>query len=196
MGGAPAAVDAPNMRSVQPSTTGSVSRSVITQDRGEVVRNMTLARMPKLRWNGFNLFIENPRGTVRIGQDITGKEWASEMPDHYGFVKGYMGADEQDVDCFIGPNLRSDKIFVIVQRCPETGEFDEYKCMIGYDDPGQACAVYHQAYSDNWSGFDHMLPPMNVEEFRDWLEGGGGAQSVPLINTENDISSAQNTAAA
>jgi phage-related protein (TIGR01555 family) len=176
--------DAPGMASVQPSTEGSVSRSVNIEDRGEVVRAMPQHRMPKLRWNGLNLFIENPRGTVRVGQDITGKEWAQEMPDHYGFIKGYIGADEQDVDCFIGSNLRSDEIYVIVQKCPETDEFDEYKCMIGYDSPEEACAVYHQAYTDNWKGFDHMLPPMSVEEFKSWLEGGGGGQSVPLMSMD------------
>jgi phage-related protein (TIGR01555 family) len=189
---AQAEVDGP---SVKPSTSGSIMRSVNSEDGGEVVRAMPLHRMPKLRWNGLNLFIENPRGTVRVGTDITGKEWAQEMPDHYGFIKGYEGADEQDVDCFIGPNLRSDTIFVIVQKCPETGEFDEYKCMIGYDNPDHACAVYHQAYTDNWSGFDHVLPPMSVEEFKSWLEGGGGAQQVSLIE-ENGIQSEQDPAAA
>jgi phage-related protein (TIGR01555 family) len=165
----PAANDEP---SVKPGTKGSVLRSVQSADDGEVVRPISLAKMPKMRLNGLNLVIENPRGTVRVGTDINGKEWASTMPDHYGFIKGYKGADGDDVDCFIGHDLRADKVYVIVQKDPETEEFDEYKCMIGYPDEMCAEGAYHMAYSDDWKGFDGFLPPMNWDEFQAWLESG------------------------
>lgn len=185
LGGEGAANDEPppSMRGITPSVNGSTRGSTV-RSKGydaEIVRAMAAHKMPKMRLNGFNLFIENPRGTVRCGTDINGKEWASEMPDHYGYIKGYEGADGQDVDCFIGPNLRADHAYVIVQSCPETGEFDEYKVMFGYDDVEQAVSAYHISYSNDWKGFDSVLPPMSMDELRDWLEAGGGSTPVPLV---------------
>ncbi len=167
--------------SVKPGVQPSVIRSIKLADDGEVVRALQPSRMPKIRLNGLNLFIENPRGTVRVGTDISGKEWASTMPDHYGFIKGYMGADGDDVDCFVGQHLRADKVYVIVQKCPETGEFDEYKCMIGYPDEMSAEAVYHMSYTDEWEGFDGMLPPMTWEEFQAWLDSGAAEQAPSQV---------------
>ncbi len=175
----PAAPVPDSMRSVAPSVKPSTLRSVNAED-AEVVRKMSPARMPKLRYCGLNLFIENPRGTVRVTKDIAGKEWANMMPDHYGFIKGYEGADGQDVDCFIGSNLRAENAFVIVQKNPDTREFDEYKVMLCYDDVEQAIDAYRMSYSNDWDGFDHVLPPMSIDELKSWLEGGGGSNPVPL----------------
>ncbi len=183
----PAANDEP---SVKPGTKPSVLRGINSTDDGEVVRSMTLARMPKMRLNGLNLVIENPRGTVRVGTDISGKEWASTMPDHYGFIKGYLGADGDDVDCFIGHDLRADQVYVVIQKDPETGEFDEYKCMIGFPDEMCAEQTYHMAYSDDWKGFDGMLPPMFWDEFQEWLESGSPAQA-PKMRSMDDFKEAE-----
>ena len=181
-GGQPAANDSP---SVSPSISPSTIRSINSQD-AEIVRQMAAHKMPKMRLNGLNIHIENPKGTVRTGTDMDGTEWASEMPDHYGYIKGYMGADGQDVDCFLGPDIRSDQVYVIAQRCPHTGEFDEYKCMIGYNSPEEAHDTYHQSYGDDWDGFDHMLPAMTFDEFKEWLEAGGGEQAPTAMMSMQD----------
>lgn len=183
----PAANDEP---SVKPGVKGTVLRSVKSEDDGEVVRPISLARMPKMRLNDLNLVIENPRGTVRVGTGLNGIEWASTMPDHYGFIKGYMGADGDDVDCFIGQDLRAPNVYVIVQKDPETQEFDEYKCMIGYPDDMCAEATYHMAYSDDWKGYAGMLPPMTWDEFHEWLDSGA-AEHAPMMTGMDEFKEAE-----
>lgn len=164
-----------SMRGTSASTRASVPASSRAQD-GEIVKPMAAHRMPKLRLHGLNCFIENPKGTVRTGTDIDGTEWACEMPDHYGFIKGYEGADGDDVDCFIGSDLRAKEAYVVVQNCPETGEFDEYKIMIGYPSLEAAVDTYHAAYGDNWKGFNGVLAPMSIDELKGWLDSGAAAQ--------------------
>jgi len=176
--------------SVKPSVSPSTSRSVQRVEDAEIVRQLPLHRMPKIRLNGLNLVVENPRGTLRTGTDIEGREWASEMPDHYGFIKGYEGADGDDVDCFIGPDLRCGEVYVITQNCPETGEFDEYKCMIGYTSPEHAEETYRQAYSDDWDGYGDMQV-MPWDEFQDWLDSGSGAHAMDEFK-EGDHPRAEN----
>lgn len=175
-----------SMRGTERSTNASVPASSRAAD-AEVVRPMAQHRMPKLRLHGLNCFIENPRGTVRTGTSIDGTEWACEMPDHYGFIKGYMGADGDDVDCFIGQDLRAKEAYVIVQNCPETGDFDEYKVMLGYPSPEAAEETYRAAYSDEWNGYNGMLAPMTVDELKKWLESGAAADPPPSFTTGDEF---------
>ncbi len=128
-------------------------------------------RLPKMKLNGLTLAIENPRGSVRRGEDADGNRWSVRMPHHYGFIKGYPGADGDEMDVMIGPNLRATDIWVINQKDPSTDEFDEHKCMIGFDTQAQAIEAYKSAYSRDEHGFDGIVH-MDVAEFKDWLANG------------------------
>lgn len=134
------------------------------------------AKLPKLRVDGLNCVIENPRGTIRKGIDMDGKQWSSKMPHHYGYIKGYKGADGDDVDCFIGPNVHSKDVFVIQQKNVD-GEFDEHKCMLGFDDRESAVAAYKSAYSTDWDGFDGVQR-MSMTDFKEWLNAGLAAEPL------------------
>ena len=78
------------------------------------------------------------------------------MPHHYGFIKGTKGADDHEVDCFIGPNLRSKKAFVVNQM-KQDGTFDEHKVMFGFDSDAQAKKAYMDSYHNKWTGFGSMV---------------------------------------
>jgi hypothetical protein len=126
-----------------------------------------------MRVGGLNLVIENPRGTIRKGMDMDGKEWSVKMPHHYGYIKGYEGADGDEVDCFVGPNLRSKDVFVIGQK-DANGEFDEYKCMLGFDSQEEAKAAYDSSFTRDWDGFG-SIQHMSMDDFKNWLEAGEAA---------------------
>lgn len=55
--------------------------------------------------HGLDISIENPRGSIREGRDPDGKPWKVRMPVPYGYIRGSMGADNSQVDVFIGPQL-------------------------------------------------------------------------------------------
>ena len=77
---------------------------------------------------GFNISIENPKGTYRSGKDRSGKEWRTLMHNDYGYFTRTLGKDGDAVDVFIGPNLNSSKIYPIDQYVD--GKFDETKVMV------------------------------------------------------------------
>jgi phage-related protein (TIGR01555 family) len=158
-----------------PTSRASVAPSSQRAGDGKVVGPMPTKKRPKMRLDGLNICIENPRGTVREGMNMDGSEWSVQMPDHYGFIKGYEGADGDEVDCFIGPNARAKDVFVIAQKDSE-GSFDEYKCMIGYDDEKSAVDAYHAAHDDTFEGYD-SCQKMSMDDFKSWLEAGDCANA-------------------
>src|SRR5262245_3259225 len=63
-------------------------------------------------WQGFEIAIENPKGSIRSGTDRSGKQWSVKMHSDYGYFKGTQGKDKDHVDVFIGPQLDSEIVFV------------------------------------------------------------------------------------
>jgi GNAT superfamily N-acetyltransferase len=56
------------------------------------------------------------------------------LPCGYGEIVGTNGQDGMALDCYVGSDLESDLVFVVDQLNAETGEFDEHKLFIGFDD--------------------------------------------------------------
>jgi hypothetical protein len=124
------------------------------------------------RIGGLDISCENPAGSVRSGTAKDGTQWQTEMQDHYGYVKGSTGADKDHVDVFIKAGTPADysgPVFVVDQVEPETGEFDEAKCMIGYASEEEASEAYRSNYSADWDGLGAitMLP---WPAFRAWVK--------------------------
>lgn len=167
--------DQPAIRGTAPGIQRTVRPTTVRgmDGRGRVVGKMEASRLPKIRMHGLNLVIENPRGTFREGVDLDGTEWSVEMAHHYGYIKGYEGADGDEVDCFVGPFQRAKDVFVITQN-DDQGNFDEYKCMIGFENETDAIQGYKDSYTDGWDGFG-ACQRMSVDDFRNWLDAGMGA---------------------
>lgn len=92
-------------------------------------------------FKGLTIVIENPVGSIRSGVDINGDPWQTKFMYEYGYVYNTKGADGEGIDCFIGPNPVSDKVFVIHQT-QGFGSYDEDKCMLGFDTLEQARDAY------------------------------------------------------
>jgi hypothetical protein len=67
--------------------------------------------------HGLDVTIENPKGSFRTGVH-NGKPWRFTMPADYGYIRGTTGADGDHVDCFLGPDEKAERVFVIDQRKP------------------------------------------------------------------------------
>jgi phage-related protein (TIGR01555 family) len=162
----------PARGSVRPSVRPSVSS---LHDVIPVETDHT--KLPKTKFQGLNIAIENPRGTVRKGMNLDGQTWQAKMHHHYGFIKGVIGADGDELDCFVGLNGMADKVYVINQNDPNTGAFDEHKVMLGFDDADAAKKGYDDSFSDGWTGFDSIVE-LSMDEFRQWI--GTGQCTTPL----------------
>jgi len=128
-------------------------------------------RKGHIRVHGLDISIENPRGSYRSGKDArTGKAWKSRLPHHYGYIRNTTGGDGAHVDVYLGPHLKSPKVFVIDQNDLHTGGFDEHKCFLGFGSKAQAEAAYHAAFSDG-RGRDRIghMTEMDIPQFKRWL---------------------------
>lgn len=123
----------------------------------------------KVRLHGLDISIENPKGSTRKGKDQDGKEWSSEMKHHYGDIKGTTGADGDSIDVFIGDNHESQKVFIVDQIDPKTGEFDEVKVMMGFDDVDAAKKGYSSNYDKGWKGLGEITEA-SVNDFKAWTK--------------------------
>lgn len=119
---------------------------------------------------GLAIAIENPKGSQRTGVDESGNEWAIELKNHYGDIRGTTGADGDPVDVFLGDNDKATRAF-IVNQTDENGDFDEHKVMLGFNNAGEAIHAYLDNYEEGWNNYSEIVD-MNIFDFVWWLRTG------------------------
>jgi hypothetical protein len=94
------------------------------------------------------------------------------MKDHYGYVKRTEGADGDQVDVFVNPEIKTDadtNVYVIDQTTEDGVTFDEHKVMLGYDNQLSAVRAYKRNYEKGWKV--GPVTEMAMPEFKRWLQG-------------------------
>lgn len=119
---------------------------------------------------GFEITIENPKGSIRSGIDSKGKKWSIKMNNDYGYFTKTLGKDGDHIDVFIGPKLKSESIYIIDQ-INDKGEFDESKVMLGFNNEKEAKNAYMSNYSKGWKGFKEITE-IDIDTFKKWLYDG------------------------
>lgn len=119
---------------------------------------------------GFEITIENPKGSIRSGVDSNGKKWSIKMNNDYGYFTRTLGKDGDHIDVFIGPKLKSTSIYV-VDQVDKNGKFDESKVMLGFDSEREAKDAYLSNYSKDWTGFK-KITKIDIDNFKKWLYDG------------------------
>lgn len=117
---------------------------------------------------GFEITIENQKGSERSGTDPSGRKWTRTLKSHYGYFKRTKGKDGDQIDVFIGENPESRFIFV-VDQLNQDETFDEHKVMLGYDSFDRAKEAYLENYEEGWQGLGAMTV-VEMEDFRKWLD--------------------------
>ncbi len=124
------------------------------------------------RLHGMPITIETGKGMTRSGTAKNGRRWSIEMAHHYGYIKQTESeADGDHIDVFIGPDPESEVVFVIDQLDPESGKFDEHKCMLGFKDKQSASDGYLACYDKGWKGLG-TVTSLTIPQFKEWLAGG------------------------
>lgn len=118
---------------------------------------------------GLDVTVEFPEGSVRKGVGKDGKPWMRQMQAHYGYIKRTTGADDEQVDVYIGPHHRSLRAF-IVDQVDAAGKFDEHKVLLGYADRQEAKAAYAKHFPPAFK--IGPMKEMTVAGLRSWLEKG------------------------
>lgn len=131
-------------------------------------------KVGRVKVAGLDISIENPEGSERSGTSPDGTQWRTEMKDHYGYIRGTVGKDKDHIDVFIKPGTEPDfngDVWVVDQRDPRTGEFDEHKVIIGASSEDEALSIYERNYSKGWEGFG-SITQMTMDGFKEWLNSG------------------------
>lgn len=118
--------------------------------------------------DGYDVTIENPKGSVRRGTDASGKQWEQEMQNTYGYIRGTEGVDGDHIDVFFSEDPSQGDVFV-VDQVNKDGSFDEHKVMYGFLDIESARKAYLSNYEDGWQGLG-AITPVSKEEFKKWID--------------------------
>lgn len=116
--------------------------------------------------DGFDITIENPKGSVRSGVDADGKPWSVTMNNTYGYIRGTEGVDGDHIDVFLGNS--GNKVYVVDQVKPD-GSFDEHKVMYSFNSTEEATEAYLSNYSPGWKGLG-TISEVSKETFKKWID--------------------------
>ena len=125
-------------------------------------------RKGHIKVDGYDIVLENPKGTTRSGKDANGKEWSITMKHDYGYIRGTKGTDGDHIDVYLSDNPTAGNVYVVDQVNQRTGDFDEHKVMYGFNSMEEAVQAYRDQYEDGWKV--GTVTEVSREEFKKWVD--------------------------
>ena len=125
-------------------------------------------RKGHIKVDGYDIVLENPKGTTRSGKDANDKEWSITMKHDYGYIRGTKGTDGDHIDVYLSDNPTAGNVYVVDQVNQRTGDFDEHKVMYGFNSLEEAVQAYRDQYEDGWKV--GTVTEVSREEFKKWVD--------------------------
>lgn len=120
--------------------------------------------------DGFDISIENPKGSERSGTDASGKPWSVTMNNTYGYIRRTEGVDGDHIDVFLSDHIEDwNGMVYVVDQVNTDGSFDEHKVMYGFNSEEEARAAYLSNYSEGWQGLG-TITGVSKDEFKKWID--------------------------
>lgn len=134
-----------------------------------------------IKLDGFDISIEQPKGSTRSGRDASGKEWSVTMQNTYGYIRGTEGVDGDHIDVFLSDNMDEwNGTVYVIDQVKADGSFDEHKVMYGFNSAEEAAAAYNSNYSEGWQGLG-TITGVSKEEFKKWI-GSSHRKTKPFAD--------------
>lgn len=144
-----------------------------------------------IKLDGYDITIENPKGSERFGTDTNGQSWSITMNNDYGYIRGTKAVDGDHIDIFLSNNPTEGNVFVIDQL-NEEGFFDESKVMYGFPSLEDARIAYLSNYSPGWESRISAITEVSKDEFKKWIDSSiRKTKPFSEYNSVNPISSPQ-----
>lgn len=151
----------------------------IAQEEAKVEQNPTEAQKEAgnykkghVKIDGYDVTIENPKGSVRKGTDRNGQEWSVTMNNTYGYIRGTEGVDGDHIDVYLSDDIENwdgKRVFVI-DVYNEDGTFDEHKVMLGFNNAADAFTNYVRNYSPGFfNNRRTQVSDVSSDVFRKWI---------------------------
>jgi hypothetical protein len=152
----------------------------IAQEEAKVEQNPTEAQKEAgnykkghIKIDGYDVTIENPKGSVRSGVDRNGQEWSVTMNNTYGYIRGTEGVDGDHIDVYLSDDIENwdgKRVFVI-DVYNEDGTFDEHKVMLGFNNAADAFTNYVRNYSPGFfNNRRTQVSDVSSDVFRKWID--------------------------
>lgn len=163
-------------------TADALQRGAEPQQLNEPTKAQKAAgnyKMEHRKVDGYNVSIENPKGSVRRGKSEDGKEWETTMQNDYGYIRGTQGVDGDHIDVFLSDTPEQGDVFVIDQL-DKDGNFDEHKIMYGFPSVEAAREAYLSNYEPGWTGLG-AITHVSKDEFKKWI-GSSKRKTKPFAD--------------
>lgn len=145
------------------------AREMVDTSPTEAQKEVGNYKKGHIKLDGYDITIENPKGSVRSGKDANGQEWSITMNNDYGYIRGTKAVDGDHIDIFLSDNPSEGNVFV-VDQLNEKGEFDESKVMYGFPSMDEARSSYLANYSPGWENRISTITEVTKDEFYKWID--------------------------
>lgn len=167
-------------KDTQTSTNEQTVGEKIAQEEAKVEQNPTEAQKEAgnykkghVKIDGYDVTIENPKGSVRSGVDRNGQEWSVTMNNTYGYIRGTEGMDGDHIDVYLSDDIENwdgKRVFVI-DVYNEDSTFDEHKVMLGFNNAADAFTNYVRNYNPGFfNNRRTQVSDVSSEAFRKWID--------------------------
>lgn len=151
----------------------------IAQEEAKVEQNPTEAQKEAgnykkghVKIDGYDVTIENPKGSVRSGVDRNGQEWSVTMNNTYGYIRGTEGVDGDHIDVYLSDDIENwdGKHVFVIDVYNEDSTFDEHKVMLGFNNAADAFTNYVRNYSPGFfNNRRTQVSDVSSDVFRKWI---------------------------
>ena len=147
-------------------TKGVVVKSVPVQGASSLeYSSVVVKRKGHIDFQGLDIRVQNPTGTLRSGIAPNGQTWETAMEADYGYIASTEGKDGEDVDVFVGPDKDAQSAYIItIMKPPSFENIDEQKVMLGYNTGAEAKRVFLQHYDS--PRFFGSMTAMTMTDFK------------------------------
>jgi hypothetical protein len=108
----------------------------------------------------------------------------------YGHLRNFRGNDSEALDCYLSPSFINDAtatpstIYLVNQLHNKTGEFDEEKLLLGYENIEHAKSAYLQEMTPQHFGGIRELRPHEIDRYHKRHKEGGRFKLLQNMPTE------------
>jgi len=141
------------------------SKEIVENLDDKLKAEKTFKLQDRIYFKGLDIAIENKKGSIRRGVNDDGTKWETFMHIPYGYIRRTESvSDGEKIDCYIGDNRESERVFIVNQNNPFTGKFDEQKIMLGFDSAEEAKTAYLKQYDS--PKFFGSMKEISFDEFK------------------------------
>ena len=135
--------------------------------------SVVIKRKGHIDFQGLDIRIQNPSGTLRSGISPSGQPWETAMEADYGYIAGTEGKDGEDVDVFVGPDKDAQSAYIItIMKPPSFENIDEQKVMLGYNTGAEAKRAFMRHYDS--PRFFGSMTAMTMTDFKKKVKESDG----------------------